>query len=624
MSQTRDGGGETGMESLAFSNVALLFGAAFVVAGIATSLVASRFGAPLLFLFLCLGMLAGQDGPGGIVFNDYRVAYIVGSLALAVILFDGGLRTRSSSFRGVLAPALMLSTIGVVVTAGITGAVATLILDLRLVEGLLVGAIVASTDAAAVFFLMRSKGVQLRRRVANAIEIESATNDPVAVFLTLVLVELVLAPRATGWVEVSLILGQQALVGAAIGVTGGLALAATLNRVTLPQGLHPLLVVAAAVLIFALASVLQGSGFLAAYLAGLILGNRPVRAFPTILSFHDATTWLSQIVMFLVLGLLVTPSTLVAYALPAMALAVFLIVVGRPVSVWLCLTPFGFSRREKTFVSWVGLRGAVSIFLAAIPTLADLPNAETYFNVAFFVVLVSLLVQGWTVAWAAGRLGLKVRDTGPEIKRLEIDLPGQLELELVGYPVAPSSPVLAGAVFPSWMRTVMIVRGGEVLTPEAAGELAVGDYVYVLAPPARVGRLDRLFATLDGASAFGVGTFSFGGDAAIEDVCTLYGLHVPADLKGLTVAAGFAERFEDRVDIGDRIAIEPAYLLATAIRDDQVAKAVVEFEEDGREGAGGIVGRVGDKLRGFLVERRAARAAAGKAAPGRRPEAPAE
>lgn len=614
------------MESLAVSNVALLLGAAFVVAGIATSLVASRFGAPLLFLFLCLGMLAGQDGPGGIVFDDYRLTYIVGSLALAVILFDGGLRTRFSSFRGVLAPALALSTLGVVITAGVTGLVAGLVLGIGLVEGLLVGAIVASTDAAAVFFLMRSKGVQLRRRVANAIEIESATNDPVAVFLTIVLVELVLAPQTTGGLDVALILGQQALVGAAIGVSGGLALAFVLNRVSLPQGLHPLLVVAAAVLIFALASVLQGSGFLAAYLAGLILGNRPVRAFPTILAFHDATTWLSQIVMFLVLGLLVAPSTLIDYALPALVVAVFLIVVGRPLAVWLCLTPFGFSRREKTFVSWVGLRGAVSIFLAAIPTLADVPNAGVYFNVAFFVVLVSLLVQGWSVAWAANRLGLKVRDARPEIKRLEIDLPGQLELELVGYPVAENSPALAGAVFPSWMRTVMIVRRGEVLTPEAAGELEAGDYVYVLAPPARVGRLDRLFAGLDGASAFGVGTFSFGGDAAIEDVCTLYGLHVPADLKGLTVAQGFAERYEDRVDIGDRIAIEPAYLMATAVRDDQVSKAVVEFEEDAREGSSGIAGRVGDRVRTFFVERRRGKAEGTAGAAGEEGvrEAPAE
>jgi potassium/hydrogen antiporter len=338
--------------------------------------------------------------------------------------------------------------------------------------------------------------------------------------------------------------------------------------------------VCVAVLIFALGSVLGGSGFLAVYLAGLMLGNRPVRAYPTILSFLDAATWLSQIVMFLVLGLLVTPSVLVDYAIPALVIAVFLIVIGRPVAVWLCLTPFRFGRREKHFISWVGLRGAVSIFLAAIPTLAMVPNAAVYFNVAFFVVLVSLLVQGWSVAYMATRLGQRSGETAPDIKRLEIDLPGQLELEMVGYPITANSPALARAVFPSWARTVLVVRDGEVLTPEAAGPFEVGDYAYFLAPPARVPRLDRLFAESDGAQPQALGMFSFSGDALVEDVAMLYGLHVPADLRKLTIAEAFDERFEDRVDVGDRIAIEPAYLLATGVHNDQVAAATVEFDEE--------------------------------------------
>lgn len=583
------------METLTTINLVLLLGAVFLVMGIASSLVASRFGAPLLFVFLCLGMLAGQDGPGGLVFEDYAATYLVGSLALAVILFDGGLRTRMASFRGVLAPALLLSTVGVVVTAGLTGLVAMAVLGLSLLEGLLVGAIVASTDAAAVFFLMRSKGINLRRRVGNTIEIESATNDPAAVFLTIVLVELVLAPQRAAGAEVLVILAQQALLGGALGVLGGLALVRALNRLTLPQGLHPLLAVSAAVTIFAMTSTVGGSGFLAVYVAGLVVGNRPVRAFPSVLSFHDAATWLSQIVMFLVLGLLVTPSTLIQFALPALAVAAFLIVVGRPVAVWLCLTPFGFSRREKTFVSWVGLRGAVSIFLAAIPTLAAVPNAEIYFNVAFFVVLVSLLVQGWSVAFAASRLGLKSPDPPREISRMEIDLPGQLELELVGYPVAANSPVLAGAVFPSWMRAVMVVRRGEVLTPEAAGPLAAGDYAYFLAPPARVPRLDRLFASADGGEALAMGTFSFTGDAKVADVCALYNLHVPADLKKLSVAEAFRERYEESVEVGDRIAIEPAFLVATATREEAVVAAVVAFEEEA--GKPGRLARLVARLR---------------------------
>ncbi len=606
------------MENLTIANIALLFGALFVLIGIASSLIASRFGAPLLLVFLCLGMLAGQDGPGGIVFDDFSATYVIGSAALAIILFDGGLRTRFASFRGVLVPAGMLATVGVLITTVLTGAIASLVLGLSWIEGLLVGAVVSSTDAAAVFFLMRSKGVQLRRRVNNTLEIESATNDPAAVFLTIVLVELVLAQGFDpGW-AIAGILGQQVLVGAAVGVTGGMGLAWALNRFTLPHGLHPLMAVCVAVLIFSVASVLQGSGFLAVYLAGLILGNRPVRAFPTILSFLDAATWLSQIVMFLVLGLLVTPSTLIHYALPALVVAVFLILVGRPVAVWLCLTPFGFGKREKYFISWVGLRGAVSIFLAAIPTLANVPNAAVYFNVAFFVVLVSLLVQGWSVAYMAGRLGQRSGEKAPDIKRLEIDLPGQLELEMVGYPIAENSPVLARAVFPSWMRTVLVVRNGEVLTPEAAGALQANDYAYFLAPPARVPRLDRLFAASEGGQPPALGMFSFSGQARVEDVAKLYGLHVPADLRRMTIAEAFDERFEDRVDTGDRIAIEPAFLLATGVHNDEVSAATVEFDEDEIE----EIRPIRRYLDRFLVKRRKKVAPAAAIPPETAPPAP--
>ncbi|HMB12003.1 potassium/proton antiporter [Saliniramus sp.] len=597
------------MENMTIANIALLLGALFVLIGIASSLLASRFGAPLLLIFLVLGMLAGQDGIGGIVFDDFRATYLIGSAALAIILFDGGLRTRLASFRGVLAPAAMLATFGVLITTLATGTAATLILGLSLVEGLLVGAIVSSTDAAAVFFLMRSKGMKLRRRVNNTIEIESATNDPVAVFLTIALVEVLLVQQAdTGWVIGALLL-QQGVIGAALGVLGGMTLVWALNRFTLPHGLHPLLAVSAAILIFSLTSVLGGSGFLAVYLAGLIVGNRPVRAFPTILSFHDAATWLSQIVMFLVLGLLATPSTLVHYALPAILISAFLILIGRPLAVWLCLTPFGFGKREKNFISWVGLRGAVSIFLAAIPTLTAVPNAEVYFNIAFFVVLISLLVQGWSVGWMATRLGQQSGEAVADPQRLEIDLPGQLELEMVGYPITENSPVLARAVYPSWMRVVMIVRDGEVLTPEAAGPLRAGDYGYFLAPPARVPRLDRLFASGDGGKPPALGMFSFSGDATVEDVARLYGLHVPADLKKLSIAEAFDERFEDRVDVGDRIAIEPAFLMATTVQNDEVAAVTVEFEEPDEKPAT-PTGRMIARLRAWRSRRALARSAA--------------
>ncbi len=471
------------MSAITLSNAFLLVGAALVVVGVFSSLIASRFGAPLLLVFLIIGMLAGEEGPGGIKFDDYQLTYLVGSGALAVILFDGGLRTRFARFRGTLFPALLLATVGVFITALIVGVAAWAVLGVGLLGGVLVGVIVSSTDAAAVFFLIRAHGLQLKRRLAATLEIESGTNDPVAVFLTVVVVSLLLASgRASGW-QIAIDLAREAVVGVAFGVAGGIGLVWSLNRVTLPGGLHPLFVVASAVFIYAFAAILGGSGFLAVYLAGLVVGNRPVRAFASITSFHDTVTWLCQLVMFILLGLLVTPSKVLPVLAPALIVALVLIFIARPVAVWLCLAPFNFSSAEKSFISWVGLRGAVSIFLAAIPTLSNVPGAEIYFNVAFVAVFVSLALQGWTVEFAARRLNVALPDAAPEVKRIEIDLPGQLDDELVGYPVVAGSPVLSHGTVPTWARPLLIVRDEHILSPAEAGVLRVGDYGYFLAPP---------------------------------------------------------------------------------------------------------------------------------------------
>ena len=296
------------MDSITVANFALFAGSIMILLGIFSSLIAKRFGAPLVLVFLVLGMLLGEDGLGGLVFDDYYITYVVGSLALAIILFDGGLRTKLVAFRGILAPALLLATAGVVITAVLTGIVAVMVLPgLAFMEALLLGSIVASTDAAAVFFLLRSGGLQLPSRARSMLEVESGTNDPIAVFLTIILAELIVSGGGLpGWAVLGR-LGQQAALGGALGVASGLGAVWLLNRIDMPGGLHPLFVVAGAVFIYALTSILGGSGLLAAYLAGLVLANRPVRAYPSIVAFHDAATWLAQIGMFLVLGLLVTP-----------------------------------------------------------------------------------------------------------------------------------------------------------------------------------------------------------------------------------------------------------------------------------------------------------------------------
>ena len=574
------------MESIDVVNGLLLFGSLLVLLGILSSLIAMRFGAPLLLIFLVIGMLAGAEGPGGITFGDYRLTYLIGSLALAVILFDGGLRTNLGRMRKAFGPALSLSTVGVMVTTVLTGGGATLIFGVPLLHGLLLGAVVASTDAAAVFFLIHAGGLQLKRRVGATIELESATNDPVAVFLTLVLAQVAVAAPvagATGELATSILglLALQIVVGTLGGLIGGFVVSWFLNRVDLPGGLHPLLAIAAAVLIYAATSLLSGSGFLAVYIAGVILGNRPLRASANIVTVNDAATWLAQIVMFLVLGLLVKPSTLLTYALPAAGVALFLLLVARPVAVWLCLTPFGFSPQEKVFTAWVGLRGAVSIFLAAIPMLSGVEDADLYFNVAFVVVLLSLLVQGWTLTWSARRLGLALPRQTASVRRSEVDLPGQLELEMVGYPVLADSAVMNGAPVPQWARATFVIRDQTIMTPSEAETLRAGDYAYYLAPPNRVTRLDQLFAAhselLISNEPF-FGEFPFNGSVKLKDVSTYYGLPVDSETAEMTIAELFAQRFDETPEVGDHLSFGGAVLVVRAVDEDQVTDAGLQLE----------------------------------------------
>lgn len=569
------------MENITIVNAVLLFGSALMLVGILSSLVASRFGAPLLLVFLVIGMATGQDGPGGVAFDNYRLTYLIGSLALAIILFDGGLRTRLSHITGAVAPAVTLATLGVVLTTGIVGSFAAWALDLTLLQGLLVGATVASTDAAAVFFLIRSSGLQLQRRVNATLEIESSTNDPIAVFLTVMLVGLVSAGGGDTGLSIFGHFLQEAAIGGAAGVAGGFALAFVLNKVELPSGLHPLFVVASAVALFSLAAVLHGSGFLAVYLAGIVVGNRKVRALPSIIAFHDTATWLCQIVMFIVLGMLVTPSQLLPAVPSAIAIALVLIFIGRPAAVAICLAPFGFSRREMTFVGWVGLRGAVSIFLAAIPTLAQAPNAQIYFNVAFVVVIISLIVQGWTIPPLARRLNLAVRQTLRTVNRVEIDLPGQLAQEMVGYAVTPNCPILARDSVPRWARPIMVVRANEILDPAEAGSLKPGDYGYFLAAPERVAELDGLFTSTEaGRARPALGEFPLRGDAPLATLAELYGLEVPAEERDRTVADFFASRFESRPELGDVAEFGPATLIVRGVDEGRVIRAGLRLEDE--------------------------------------------
>jgi cell volume regulation protein A len=570
------------MDALDSVSIVILLGALLVLAGIMSSLVAMRFGAPLLLVFLVVGMLAGEAGPGGIKFDDVRSTYLVGSIALALILFDGGLRTRFATFRNVLAPALTLATLGVLLTAALTAPVARYMLAMSWPEALLVGAVVASTDAAAVFFLIHARGLRLRPRVGATIEVESGSNDPFAVLLTVILVELLLVGDRS-WQHVATMLAEQALLGTLIGVFGGRLMVLVLNRLGLAQGLHAPFVTTGALVIFGLASTLHASGFLAVYLAGLVVGNQPTRAHNTIVVFLDAVTWLAQIVMFVLLGLLVWPERLMDTLVPALAVAAVLMLVARPVAVFLCLAPFGFSWRERTFVSWVGLRGAVGIFLASIPLLVGLPRALVYFDIAFVVVLTSLLIQGWTIAAAARWLQVALPRHDPLPRRVELDLPGQLAQEIVGYPVAPNSPYVRRGLLPAWARPTLVVRDEQILSPTEAQPLRQGDYVYLLAPPEKAQALDRFFVDMPLAAKPDprlLSDFFVGGDATLGALAEIYGLTVAPESAGHTLADHIAEEMHRRPREGDIVPVGPISLLVHQVVDGRVTSVGLHLPDD--------------------------------------------
>jgi cell volume regulation protein A len=370
-----------------------------------------RIGAPLLLVFLVLGMLAGEDGPGGIAYNDHASAYLIGSIALAVILFEGGIKTDRRTLRLAAAPALALATLGVVVTAGLVGAAAWWLAGASLERGailqaLLIGAIVAPTDAAAVTVMLRQAGLRLPERLVAVLEVESGLNDPMSVFLTTLLVEMMLAPADASLGHAALLFVEEMLGGAVFGLAGGAALLWLVRRLRPGPTITPTLAVAAALALFGGAQSLGASGFVAVYLAGVVMRTSDSAERLATEHFFEALAWLAQIALFVMLGLLVNPHELVL--IPNLLLGLVLIVAGRPLASLVCLLPFRFSLRQTGFAAWVGLRGAVPIYLAIIPVLAGVPRAGAIFGSAFVMVVVSLVVQGWTVGPAARLLRVEL------------------------------------------------------------------------------------------------------------------------------------------------------------------------------------------------------------------------
>jgi potassium/hydrogen antiporter len=446
-----------------------------------------RFGFPVALLFLAVGMLAGSEGIGGIEFDDYHFSFRIGVLALALILFDGGLNTPLSAVRRAVAPAGVLATVGVAATALLVAAGAHY-LGLGWREALLLGAVVSSTDAAAVFAVLRGSGLQLKRRVGVTLEVESGINDPVAVILTTVLTQNLLTPgSAAGWrIPVEIVV--QLLMGAAVGAGVGYGGRHLLSRLTLHTGgLYPVMTLSLGLVAFGLATLMHGSGFLAVYLAGLLLGNGPLPYRSGLLRVHDALAWLSQVGMFLILGLLVFPSRLLDVAWVGLGIALLLACVVRPLVVWLCLLPFQYPRREVLYIGWVGLRGAVPIVLATFPVLAGAPGADRLFDLVFFIVVANALLPGATVAWVTRKLGLQTREPPAPQAVLAIESRQPLQGELMSFYIDEALLVtgvpLEELEIPEGSAVALIIRGDTLMPPTPGTKLQAGDHVHVIARP---------------------------------------------------------------------------------------------------------------------------------------------
>jgi len=542
---------------------------------------------PLLLVFLLVGMLGGEDGIGKIAYDDVQSALFLGTIALAVILFDGGLRTEISNFRVGLRPALVLASFGVVLTAVICGFFAAWILELSWMEGMLIGAIVGSTDAAAVFSVLNMQGLALKTRVGSTLEIESGLNDPTAIFLTITVVEFIRLGETGFHFSMLLAFAWQMGVGALVGVAGGKVLAWGVARLELSPGLYPLFALFGGLSIFGIAAVLHSSGFLAVYLGGLMVGNRVSRGLYNIQRFHDGIAWLAQISLFLVLGLLVSPRELLSYASSALLVGLFLIFVARPIAVLISLIPFQFSWRERLFISWVGLRGAVPIVLAMFPWMAGLEHWPFFFNVAFFIVLISLVLQGWTVAPLARLLKLDVPTSSSRVQRVELGVPGQAGFEFVGYKLLQDSPALkvgsANLSLPEHTQLLCIMREEVPVPLPQDPSLQVGDHIYLLARPSVLKTLDKVLVGEHepdrlNAQAF-FGEFVFTPRAKLADLGELYNFAVPDEMANWSIGRYIYKRYKQPV-VGDRVNLGSVEFIVLEMQDAKVVKVSLKLHRE--------------------------------------------
>lgn len=474
----------------------LLACSVLLILSVLASRISSSFGVPSLLLFLGIGMLAGSEGPGGIAFENYPIAFAIGSVCLALIIFDGGMRTSWKSVRPVLPLGVSLSVVGTVVTGLSTGAFAHYFLKLSWLEGLLLGAIVSSTDAAAVFSVLRARSLALKGNLKQVLEFEAGSNDPVAIFMAIGMITLATSTISATESLIILFL-MQAGIGLFLGWLGGNMMRWLINHIGIEfEGLYSVLLLGLTVFLFAITSYFKGSGFLAVYIAGLVLGNSELLHKGTMIRFQDGIAWIAQILVFLTLGLLVFPSHLLLVWQDGLALALFLMFIARPLSVLMAAQGSTLRNNERLFVSWIGLRGAAPIILATLPWSVKLPNAEYYFNLVFFVVLISVVAQGISIPWIARKLGVIESIQHEPATELSAGLmPAgfvSIEIEVKSNTHAESRRVVDLAL-PQGVLLTSLERNGRYLVPRGDTVIASGDKIWGLARPSNLNALNDLF-----------------------------------------------------------------------------------------------------------------------------------
>lgn len=552
----------------------ILLSAVLILFGILSSKLSARLGLPVLVLFLLIGMIAGEEGLGGITFDNVISAHALGTLALAMILFDGGLQTPFSSVKSVWKPASILATLGVLVTALITGLAAAYILGLPLLEALLLGAIVGSTDAAAVFSLLRNAGVHINTRLKSTLEIESASNDPMAIFLTVGLLEILVNGMEPG-IELLQLFTTQMGVGAIVGLSVGWLSVKIVNRIHLTaSGLYLVMVSAFGLLSFGVAANLGGSGFLAIFVSGVVIGNTPFVFNRSTFRFHDGLAWLSQITMFVVLGLLVNPHSLLEVWREGLLIAAVLVLVARPVAVVPVLKLFGFSPREITLVSWVGLRGSVPIILAIFPLVFGLPQAELIFNVVFFVVLISATIQGSTLPYVARKLHLTEPPPPTPAAVLEITSLESIDTDIVNYALTDNPRVvgrlLSQIALPDSVVVAMIARDTTILHPRGSTRLCDGDHLFVMLKPCLRQFVDCIFASTDTDTAQLLDAeIPLKGSTRIGDVRNSYGINL-GDETALTLEQLVKRHLPVNVELHASVTLGEIQLKVIGMVDDRI------------------------------------------------------